>query len=65
MILFRSKTEETYYLNPSGFPVGITLPDIRLFGERIQADRIRLHPDDIFVLYTDGVTEAMNPQREL
>jgi hypothetical protein len=45
--------------------VGITLPDIRLFGERIQADRIRLHPDDIFVLYTDGVTEAMNPQREL
>ncbi|MFW9817821.1 MAG: SpoIIE family protein phosphatase, partial [Candidatus Thorarchaeota archaeon] len=40
-------------------------PDIRLFGERIQSDRIRLHPDDIFVLYTDGVTEAMNSQREL
>jgi serine phosphatase RsbU (regulator of sigma subunit)/anti-sigma regulatory factor (Ser/Thr protein kinase) len=65
MILYRSKTKETYYLNPSGFPVGITLPDIRLFGERIQSDRIRLHPDDIFILYTDGVTEAMNPQREL
>lgn len=65
MILFRGKSKETYYLNPSGFPVGITLPDIRLFGERIQADRIRLHPDDIFVLYTDGITEAMNPQREL
>lgn len=65
MILYRGKSKETYYLNPSGFPVGITLPDIRLFGEKIQADRIRLHPDDIFILYTDGVTEAMNPQREL
>lgn len=65
MILFRGKSKETYYLNPSGFPVGITLPEIHLFGERIQADRIRLHPDDILVLYTDGITEAMNPQREL
>ncbi|RMG63885.1 MAG: HAMP domain-containing protein [Calditrichaeota bacterium] len=65
MILYRAKTQETFYLNPSGFPVGITLPDIRLFAERIQADRIRLHPDDILVLYTDGITEAMNPKREL
>ncbi len=65
MILYRGKTRETFYLNPSGFPVGITLPDIRLFAERIQADRIRLHPDDILVLYTDGITEAMNPKREL
>ena len=65
MIVYRGKTKETYYLNPSGFPVGITLPDIRLFDERIQADRIRLHPDDIVVLYTDGVTEAMNANREL
>ncbi|HQU71767.1 MAG TPA: SpoIIE family protein phosphatase, partial [Calditrichia bacterium] len=65
MILYRGKSTETFYLNPSGFPVGITLPDIALFGERIQADRIRLHPDDILILYTDGITEAMNPKREL
>lgn len=65
MIVYRGKSKETYYLNPSGFPVGITLPDIKLFGERVQADRIRLHPDDILVLYTDGITEAMNAQREL
>ncbi len=65
MILFRGKTKETYYLNPPGFPVGITLPDIRLFDTTIKADRIRLHPDDILVCYTDGITEAMNPSREL
>jgi serine phosphatase RsbU (regulator of sigma subunit)/anti-sigma regulatory factor (Ser/Thr protein kinase) len=65
MILYRGKEKQTYYLNPSGFPLGITLPDISLFAEKILADRIRLHPDDILVLYTDGITEAMNAKREL
>jgi len=65
MILYRGKEKQTYYLNPSGFPLGITLPDIQLFTDKIQADRIRLHPDDILVLYTDGITEAMNAKREL
>lgn len=65
IILYRGKTKRTYYLNPSGFPIGITLPDIRLFEQKIQSDRIRLHPDDILVLYTDGITEAMNAKREL
>ncbi len=65
MILFRGKSKETYYLNPPGFPIGITLPDINLFANTIKADRIRLHPDDILVIYTDGITEAMNANREL
>jgi serine phosphatase RsbU (regulator of sigma subunit)/anti-sigma regulatory factor (Ser/Thr protein kinase) len=65
MILYRGKAKETFYLNPPGFPVGITLPDIHLFDNTIKADRIRLHPDDILIVYTDGITEAMNSQREL
>ena len=65
MILFRGKSKETFYLNPPGFPVGITLPDIHLFQNTIRSDRIRLHPDDILICYTDGITEAMNHQREL
>jgi serine phosphatase RsbU (regulator of sigma subunit)/anti-sigma regulatory factor (Ser/Thr protein kinase)/ACT domain-containing protein len=65
LILFRGKTTETYYLNPPGFPLGITLPDEALFAKTIRTDRIRLHPDDVLVVYTDGVTEAMNPEREL
>ena len=65
MILYRGKSKETFYLNPPGFPVGITLPDINLFSNTIKADRIRLHPDDILVIYTDGITEAMNHKREL
>jgi serine phosphatase RsbU (regulator of sigma subunit) len=65
MILYRGKTKETFYLNPPGFPVGITLPDIHLFDNTIKSDRIRLHPDDVLIAYTDGITEAMNHQREL
>jgi serine phosphatase RsbU (regulator of sigma subunit)/anti-sigma regulatory factor (Ser/Thr protein kinase)/transposase len=65
MILYRGKTKKTYYLNPSGFPVGIKLPDISLFDKTISYDRIQLHPDDLVIVYTDGVTEAMNPKREL
>ena len=65
MILYRGSTKQTYYLNPSGFPVGIQLPDPGLFAAKIETDSIRLREDDILVLYTDGITEAMNSQREL
>lgn len=65
MMLYRGSTKQTYYLNPSGFPVGIQLPDIELFARKIETDSIRLHEDDILVLYTDGITEAMNASREL
>lgn len=65
MILYRRSTKQTYYLNPSGFPVGIQLPDLTLFDKKIETDSIRLQEDDILVLYTDGITEAMNVKREL
>jgi serine phosphatase RsbU (regulator of sigma subunit)/anti-sigma regulatory factor (Ser/Thr protein kinase) len=65
MILYRGSSKQTYFLNPSGFPVGIQLPDISLFEQKIEQDSIRLHEDDLLVLYTDGITEAMNPKREL
>lgn len=65
MILYRGSTKQTYYLNPSGFPVGIQLPDPGLFAAKIQTESIRLREDDILVLYTDGITEAMNIKREL
>jgi len=65
MILHRPSKNKTYYLNPRGFPIGISLPDKRLFRESIQSDTIALAEDDIVLVYTDGVTEAMNPKRRL
>jgi serine phosphatase RsbU (regulator of sigma subunit)/anti-sigma regulatory factor (Ser/Thr protein kinase) len=65
MILYRGSSQQTYYLNPTGFPVGIKLPDTALFDKKIETDSIRLREDDVLILYTDGVTEAMNHKREL
>lgn len=65
MILYRASTKRTYYLNPRGFPVGIRLPDEDLFRKSIESDTIQLIEDDVLLIYTDGITEAMNSRREL
>ncbi len=65
MIMYRPSTQKTYYLNPKGFPIGIQLPEKDLFRKSILSETIQLAKDDILVLYTDGITEAMNPKREL
>jgi len=64
MILYRHETKETFFLNPRGFPVGISLPDESLFRRSISLEKIRLKKDDMLVIYTDGVTEAMNMRRD-
>lgn len=63
MILYRHETRETFFLNPRGFPVGISLPDETLFRRSISLEKVRLKKDDMLVIYTDGVTEAMNDKR--
>jgi anti-anti-sigma factor len=64
MILYRHETNETFFLNPKGFPVGISLPDETLFRDSISLEKIKLKKDDMLLIYTDGVTEAMNEMRE-
>ncbi len=44
---------------PKGFVVG-AIPDAKF-----ESKSLRLKPNDILFLYTDGVTEAMNPQKQL
>jgi serine phosphatase RsbU (regulator of sigma subunit) len=46
-------------LRNTGIPLGI-VPDTSW-----TAETVRLEPDDILVLYTDGITEAQNANREL
>ncbi|EIJ43146.1 serine phosphatase RsbU, regulator of sigma subunit [Beggiatoa alba B18LD] len=43
-----------------GFPIGLS-EDITDF---IAQTQITLNPNDIVVLYTDGITEALNPQKK-
>ncbi len=64
MLLYRIETDEVFFLNPAGFPVGISLPDPELFSKTIEVERVQLQQDDLLLIYTDGVTEAMNAARE-
>lgn len=64
LILFRAGTQETYFLKPSGFPVGVDLPDESLFERTMAVEKVGLEQGDLLVAYTDGITEAMNAQRE-
>jgi len=64
MILYRKDTDKCYFLNPKGIPLGLTLPDDISFGGALQADKLKLKKDDMLVVYTDGITEAMNNRSE-
>ena len=44
--------------------IGIGLVDKETFDRVLQEATITLQPGDVVVAYTDGVTEAMNPQSE-
>jgi serine phosphatase RsbU (regulator of sigma subunit)/anti-sigma regulatory factor (Ser/Thr protein kinase) len=64
LILFRAKEGRCYYIKPKGFPLGISLPDDSLFKKVMTEETVKLQKDDLLVVYTDGVTEAMNGKRE-
>jgi transposase-like protein len=64
MILYRGESDATYFLKPKGIPVGIDAPDAGLFRRTISVERLTLKQDDMLVIYTDGITEAMNPGRD-
>lgn len=53
-LLLRADTQEVRWLATGGLPVGL-LPDVVY-----ETEEVALHPGDILLLYTDGVTEAQN-----
>jgi phosphoserine phosphatase RsbU/P len=57
-LLFRAKTRDIVRMNSSCFPVGM------FDSVACQVNRADLADGDILVLYTDGITEAENPQGE-
>ena len=51
-------------LTPDGMVLGMDIEDGRLFERLLEEATLPLGLGDVFVLYTDGVTEAMNPEGE-
>ncbi|MBN1899103.1 MAG: SpoIIE family protein phosphatase [Spirochaetes bacterium] len=64
MILYRGDTGQLYNLNPKGFSIGLNLGGTDLFRQKITQESIKLKKGDLLLIYTDGITEAMNSARE-
>ncbi|MEZ5316568.1 MAG: SpoIIE family protein phosphatase [Vicinamibacterales bacterium] len=57
---------EPEVLVPPGMVVGLRLPGAEERFEELLVDQsVPIHPGDVFVLYTDGITEAMDTGGEL
>ena len=65
MILYRGKTDQLFRMNPKGFPIGLNIGENKLFRKNIKNERLNLSKEDMLLIYTDGITESMNPDREI
>jgi len=60
MLLYRAESRRISRLNPAGMPLGVpAMPDTR-FEDAIEEVECQLANGDAFILYTDGITEAVN-----
>jgi len=58
--------ERVQVLVPSGMVVGLRIPGAHeKFIDLLEEETIQLNPGDVIVLYTDGISEAMNPEADL
>jgi serine phosphatase RsbU (regulator of sigma subunit) len=62
MVLYRARTGQVELVNPAGIALGFDKGPI--FNRTIKEQTLQLYKGDQAVLYTDGVVEAMNEQRE-
>ncbi|QQS47695.1 MAG: SpoIIE family protein phosphatase [Acidobacteriota bacterium] len=61
-VLFSPGDNRTQLLKPRG--MGLGLNSGRIFDQSIQVDSIDLNPGDLLLIYSDGITEAMNFKKE-
>jgi sigma-B regulation protein RsbU (phosphoserine phosphatase) len=61
-----SKLPAAQVLTPNGMVLGLRIDGAAdKFAELLEQERVDLSPGDVIVLYTDGITEAMNPESDL
>ena len=51
-------------LAPDGMVLGLKIDNGQMFERLLQEDTVPIAPGDLFVLFTDGMSEAMNPSDE-
>lgn len=65
LLVYRADTKDVKSINPPGMPLGVrdTLSDS--FADRLEEVQIKLNAGDLFIMYTDGITEACDREGAL
>jgi hypothetical protein len=63
ILWFDRSAGEARYLRPAGLGLGMT--GAAVFDSSLRLEELRIEPGDALVLYSDGLTEAMNENQEL
>jgi sigma-B regulation protein RsbU (phosphoserine phosphatase) len=58
MLYYRAADKKVISLNPKGLPLGVPVAGDRSFDNTLEELVVELKPEDMFLLYTDGITEA-------
>ena len=59
-----ARPREVQILAPDGLVLGLQIDNGEMFKRLLEEVTLPLGPGDLFVLFTDGITEAMNPAEE-
>lgn len=65
MIYYDARHKKIEKINPRGMPMGMPIKDVSSFERTMEERSIKLNPEDSFMIYTDGITEAANRDNEL
>jgi len=62
ILKYDAKTKDAFFLQPEG--IGIGLDSGEIFNKTLEEKQVKLNKGDIFIVYTDGLSEAMNSNKE-
>ena len=60
MLLYKAGNKRVIRINPSGMPLGVPVTLEKSFRDSLEEVEVRLDDGDLFLLYTDGITEAVD-----
>lgn len=63
LVLWRAATNSCHIVNPNGIALGIDRGPV--FERTVKEQQVQLMPGDRFVIYTDGLVEAMDKDNQL
>lgn len=64
MLFYEATRGQVGRINPSGMPVGVDATLKRTFADSLEERVIELKPNDVFFLFTDGLSEATDRTRK-